>query len=1069
MIFPASGVQIQMWLLNRMFPENSAYNIPALFRINGPFDVQAMESAMHAVVRRHGIFRTTFREVDGDLMQVVHDENAVEADFRFIATSPTGDGTKTHPDLIDEEVARPFDLAAGPLLRARCYKVNAAEYLLLIVMHHSITDLRSKDLLAQELEELYIAGSSGVQSPASGAAYAYSEIGIDDREFAASSRHEKMLSYWREEIAGAETVIDLVADRPRPSVLTLQGNAKFLTLDTDLTEALRQFSRAKETKVFLTLLTAYAVLLHHYSGKTRLTIGVPLSNRRPEERKDLLGCLMNILPITVDMSDSPSFSSLLAQIRQRMLLAHRNQEIWYKTIVDDLAAPRDPGRNPLFQAGFTFEHPMNLLLDGLDIRPVKLHNGGAQLDFFAVFWEGAERIDGYFEYATDLFEGSTVDRYVASFTSILRGVLANPECAVSKLPVLADGERRQLLVEWNRVDSPSDSDLSLCQLFERQVERQPNAVAVTFQDRELSYAELNVRANRLANHLLSLGLEEGALVGIHMERSELLLVALLGILKARYTYVPLDPHFPENRLRYMVEVTAAPVILTNAATRNLLSPAGVREICLDDVVELLRTLPATNPGSIHAPDDLAYVIFTSGSTGKPKGVMVHQAAVTNFLLSMAREPGMQSGDTLLAVTSLSFDISVLELFLPMVVGGRVVIAGSEDVVDGNRLLSLVRDEAVTMLQATPTTWRLLIEAGWDASRKIKALCGGEAMPSELAKSLLQRSSEVWNMYGPTETTVWSACHRVSASDPTVLIGRPIADTQLYILNQDREPVPAGVTGELYIGGAGLSSGYFKRDELTEAAFVPAPFPEARGKRIYRTGDLARHLPDGRIEDLGRIDHQVKIRGYRIELGEIEKALEERPNVRQSVVVAVDREQGHTSLVAYLVPASDDGFDAVGIREKLAAALPDYMIPAAFVRLDSMPLTPNGKIDRRSLPAPTFSRELAGSEYVSPGTEMERKIADVWQAVLKHDRVGLRDRFFEIGGDSLLAVQVTSSMNDVLGVGMSVVTLFQHPTVETLAQHLSGTADEAGPLVSALDRARLRRDRIARKKQRKRPS
>jgi amino acid adenylation domain-containing protein len=653
-------------------------------------------------------------------------------------------------------------------------------------------------------------------------------------------------------------------------------------------------------------------------------------------------------------------------------------------------------------------------------------------DLTLFMWERELGLSGSVEYNTDLFDDATIVRMQRHFQTLLEGIVTDPEQRISDLPLLPVAERDQLLLEWNDTRVEYRRDEGIHQLFESQAERSPEAVAVVFEDDQLTYGELEHRANQLAHHLQALGVGPDTLVGIYMERSVEMMVGLLGVLKAGGAYVPLDPAFPQERLAFMLADSQAPVLLTQQRLLAVLPESEARVLCLDTDWPAIGRESEDRPVSAVKPTDLAYVIYTSGSTGKPKGVQIPHRAGVNFLNSMGRQPGLTQQDVLLAVTTLSFDIALLELFLPIIVGAQVVIVSSEVAADGYQLQERMSTCGATVMQATPATWRLLLETDWPGSQQLKVLCGGEGLPRELANQLLERVGSLWNMYGPTETTVWSTVHAVESGEGPILIGRPIDNTEIYILDSRLQPVPIGVPGELYIGGDGLARGYFNRSNLTAEKFIAHPFSEEPQARIYNTGDMARYLPDGTIECLGRMDHQVKIRGFRIELGEIEAVLGQHPGIEESVVIVREDVPGDKRLVGYLI-ANQEPVPTVGeLRSFLKQKLPDYMVPSAFVELEAMPLTPNRKVDRKALPKPETDSSLEQG-YVAPRTEAEQKIAAVWQEVLNRERVGVNDDFFNLGGHSLLATQVMSRINKLFNIQLPLRRFFEATTIEALAE------------------------------------
>ncbi|NJM73367.1 MAG: amino acid adenylation domain-containing protein, partial [Scytonema sp. RU_4_4] len=703
---------------------------------------------------------------------------------------------------------------------------------------------------------------------------------------------------------------------------------------------------------------------------------------------------------------------------------------------------RDLSHTPLFQVMFVLQNaPMSALeLPGLTLTPLESDRNTAQFDLTLSMTETESGLVGSFEYNTDLFAQSSIQRIVGHLQTLLEAIVANPQQRLSDLPLLTEVEQNQLLREWNDKEIEYPQDKCIHELFEAQVEKTPDAVAVVFENQQLSYRELNQRANQLAHYLRALGVKPEVLVGICVERSLEMVIGLLAILKAGGAYIPLDPSYPQERIAFILEETRAPALLTQSSLVEAIPQHQAQMVCLDTDWHLIAQQSQENLFSDLTDDNLAYTIYTSGSTGKPKGVQIPHIALSNFLYSMKQIPGLTSEDTLLAVTTYSFDIAALELFLPIIVGARLVIASREIVADGTQLSAKLVDSKATTMQATPATWQLLLAAGWGGNHQLKILCGGEALPGNLANQLLGLCDSLWNMYGPTETTIWSAASQVESVDNTVPISSPIANTQLYILDKYHQLVSVGVTGELCIGGEGLARGYFHRPDLTAEKFIPNPFSD-EAARLYRTGDLARYLPSGDIEYIGRIDNQVKVRGFRIELGEIEAIISQHPGVQEVVVAVHSSEADSPRIVAYLVPTREQAPTISELRGFLEAKLPNYMIPAAFVTLETLPLTPNGKVNRKALPIPDSIRPQLEAIYQPPQTEIEQTIADIWQKLLKLEDVGIHDNFFELGGHSLLLVQVHSNLREVFKRDLSIIDLFRYPTINSLANSFNQAENE----------------------------
>jgi amino acid adenylation domain-containing protein len=835
------------------------------------------------------------------------------------------------------------------------------------------------------------------------------------------------LDYWKGKLKGA-VPLELPTDRPRRGVHGDNRSTTSLLLSPALRDQLTALSERESVTLFITLLAAFNVLLSRHTGQEDVVVGTPMPEPSRRDIEGLSGFPTNILAMRNDLSGNPSFQELLRRVQETALGAYANQDLPFEKLVEQLEPQHDSHRSPIFQVLFSRLNPPEP-----EAARAAGVAGASNVDLGLYAVPVPEGIQCTWDYDTDLFDAGRMQRMARHLEVLLEAVVRDPGQQLSEITMLTSAERHELLVEWNRTQTDFPRHLTLHELFEAQAQRTPEAVAVEFAGRQLRYRELNERANQLAHRLMELGVGPDVLVGLLHERSEDMLVALLGILKAGGAYVPLDPSFPEDRLSYMVENSGMRVLVTQSGLDSLLPKRPESVVRLDSDWNEIAKHNADRPAGPGATaSNLAYVLYTSGSTGKPKGVEIEHSAIVNLLLSMQHEPGFTAADTLLAVTTLSFDIAGLELYLPLICGGRVVIASHEDTHDPHRLIERIEESRCTVMQATPATWRALIHAGWSGSPKLKVLCGGEAFPQELAEELLARCAELWNMYGPTETTVWSTLCRIPSSSGGISIGRPIANTQVFVLDANRSLVPVGVNGELYIGGAGVARGYLKREDLTRERIVESPFePNAR---LYRTGDLAQWLPDGRLECLGRVDTQVKIRGFRVELGEIEAILNSHPAVRQGAVIAAEDSSGQKNLVAYYETHEDTQPAISDLREHLRNKLPDYMIPSSWVALPALPLTPNRKVDRKALPAlDEQQRAQPGTVRVSPRNDTERALAKIWGEVLEVSDLGIYDNFFELGGHSLRAVNLVGEVERQLGLRLPLDSLINAPTIAQFAE------------------------------------
>ena len=1034
-VLPMFFAQEGLWFLDQLKPESATYNMPVAISLRGLLDVEALERSLNTIVQRHEALRTTFGMREGQPVQVIAPTLYIALPVVDLRGIPEAEREAEVLRLATEEARRPFDLTQGPLLRATLFQLGAEESMLMLVIHHIVFDGRSVGVLFRELASLYKAFSTGQPSPLLELPLQYADFVVWQREMLQGDILAEHLAYWKQQLAGSPTHLELPPDRPHLPVPTSRGAMYSLKLPKALTEALRELSHQEGVTLYTTLVAAFQTLLYRYSGQDDLVIGTVTAGRTREETEALIGFFATTLVLRTDLSGNPTFHELLKRVRKVILGARAHQDLPFEYVVKELQPERQLGQNPLFQVMLALEPPLPTLPSGWTLTQTEMdvELGTSRFDLYLELDIGPEGLIGRLEYSTDLFDRTTIARMVGHWQTLLEGVVVDPTRHLSELPLLTEKERHQFLVEWNATQGAYPQDQCIHQLFEAQVERTPDTVAVVFEGEQLTYRELNDKANQLAHHLQKLGVGPEVLVGICMERSLDMVIGLLGILKAGGAYVPLDPAFPFERLAFMLEDAQVQVLVTQQHLLTQLPAHSTKVVCLDADAAVLAQQSDANLLSVATSDHLAYVIYTSGSTGRPKGVQILHRAVVNFLLSMQEQPGLTAQDTLLAITTLSFDIAALELFLPLIVGARVIVASRETAADGTALAKILTRADVTVMQATPITWRVLLAAGWQGNPDLKILCGGEALPLDLAQQLLPRAASLWNLYGPTETTIWSTLCKIEPGDDVVSIGRPIANTQIYLLDTHLQLVPVGVPGELFIGGDGLARGYLNRPELTTERFIPHPFSNEPGARLYRTGDLARYQREGTIEHLGRMDFQVKLRGFRIELGEIETVLSQHPGVRQAVVIAREEVPGDKRLVAYLIATQGPAPATSELRSFLQEQLPEYMLPSAFVFLDAFPQTPNGKVDRRALPAPQHTRPEQREDYVAPRTSIEEAVRGFWSQILKIEQIGIHDDFFELGGDSLMAMQVISRLRRFLQIELPLARVFEARTIAKLAK------------------------------------
>jgi amino acid adenylation domain-containing protein len=1031
----ASLGQERLWLIEQIEGGTPTYNIALGLRLGGPLNETALRAALNHVAARHETLRTRFLGQDGRLRIEIAERPAVD----LPVIECTGESLA---EASEREARHVFQLDRELPFRAALFRIGSLDHELLLNLHHMVSDGWSTGVLLRELTLFYNAEAAGRAAGLPDLPVCYSDYAQWQRDTLVGSELERLTSYWTEHLSGSSFALQIPTNRPRPQLQTFRGAKQILDMPAEVAQPMKDFCRRENVTPFMVLLATLYAVLHRYSGQQDIVVGSPVAARTRVELEGLIGFFTNTLALRGDLSGNPSFHELVQRVRNTSLGAFEHQEMPLEKLIEALNPERDLSRTPLFQVVFAFQnapfHPLQL--EGVEASLRGIHTATAKFDLTLFMQEDPEGLTASIEYNTDLFDPPAVTRLWNHFRRLLANGLAHPEQPVGSLPMLSEEERREVLEAWNPPLTGYPRDIPLAQLVEAQVERTPDAVALVFEDSSLTYHELNERANQLAHELRKHGAGPDQLVGACMERSIDLVVALLAIIKAGAAYVPIDPWQPAGRVGYMIEDSGLRILLTQRELRSSLPPFAGTIIEVDG--GQWQTNSRENPAVAVTADHLAYVIYTSGSTGHPKGVQIPRGALTNILWCMRDWLQSKSGETLLAVTTISFDIAGIDVWLPLLVGARSVIANRAVAADGQRLQETIERYQVKFLQATPVTWRLLLAAGWQGKPDLTTVCTGEAMPRELAAQLHPRVGRLWNLYGPTETTIWSTGFLVEKGDGPVLIGRPVANTQCYILDGLRNPVPAGVTGELYIAGDGLARGYLNRPELTEEKFVANPF--VPGKRMYRTGDLARHLPDGNIECLGRTDHQVKIRGFRIELEEIETALRQHPAVNQAVVVAREDAPGDKRLTAYLTCSGDTAPDRGELRALLKQALPDYMIPADYVALDALPISPNGKIDRNALPRPTPMTGQSESKLASepPRNEIERKLVEIFRQVLGVESVGIEDDFFDLGGHSLAAVQAILRIKTEFGVEAPVrpVDLMRSPTPRGLALLISSNSD-----------------------------
>lgn len=1049
-----------MWFLHQWEPGSPLYNIPCAFKVIGQLDIAALEHSLNELVQRHEALRTTFSVVDGQPVQVVTPSLAVTLSLVDLISMTEADRQFEALRLANEQARRPFDLTRAPLFRASVLRLAEEEHVLLLTLHHIVSDGWSMGVLFRELAAVYDDFLTGKPSALPQLPIQYPDFSVWQRQWLQGEVLEKQLSYWKKQLADAPARLELPTDRPRPPMQTYRGAKQSLVLSPALTTRLKALSLHEKASLFMTLLAAFQTLLYRYTGNHDIIVGSPIAGRNRTELEGLIGFFANTLVLRTDVSGNPSFRQLLGRVRKVALEAYAHQDLPFERLVEELQPERNFSHSPLFQLMFALQNaPATALgLRGLTVNPLRVERETATFDLSLLMIEERGGLKGTIEYNTDLFDGTTIGRMACHFQTLLEGITRNPDQRLSDLPVLTEAERQRLLVEWNDSKREYPKDKCIHQLFEAQVERTPEAVAVVFGKDQLTYGELNARANQLAHYLSKLGVGPETVVGICLERSLEMMAGILGVLKAGGAYVPLDPTYPADRIGFMLLDSQASVLLTEERTLEKLfedrssRPVGTEAeglgpqlkcVCLDRDRELIAL--ESQEGTLRAvtPENLAYVIYTSGSSGKPKGVLITHYNVVRLLEATHSWFHFDQNDVWPLFHSYAFDFSVWEMWGPLLYGGRLVVVPYWVSRSPEMFYKLLSDEKVTVLNQTPSAFRQLIQVEKssidlpDLALRL-VIFGGEALDFHSLKPWFDRHGDqrprLVNMYGITETTVHVTYRQITAADlssgRSSLIGVSLPDLDLYVLDQNQNPVPIGVPGELYVGGAGVGRGYLNQPELTAERFIPNPFGE-RAQRLYRSGDLVRYLPTRDIEYLGRIDAQVKIRGFRIELGEIEATLSQHPAVRDVVAVLRGDEPTDERVIAYMV-STEQAPTVSELNAFLRQRIPEHMIPSSFVFLDVLPLTPNGKIDRRNLPAPDQCRPEQESPFVAPRTPVEELLAKMWTDLLKVERVGIHDNFFELGGHSLLITQVASRIQQAFQVQLPLRVLFDAPTITLLS-------------------------------------
>ncbi len=1033
---PLSFAQQRLWFLDQMEPGNPQYNIPGAIRLKGTLDVEKMLQALNLIVQRHENLRTIFRSsAEGKASQVILPQ--LKLDLPVVDSAGVSDS-----DLIlraNQESAKPFDLSKAPLIRAKLFKISDQEYILMITVHHIISDGWSVNVLVRELSLIYNALIKDEPIPLTPLQIQYADFAAWQRQWLSGSRLENEMTFWKKQLDGASFFLELPTDFPRPAMVSYQGKRLVHRVPDALYQQLNQLSKEHETTLFMVLLTAFETLLYRYSGQDDFTIGTPVANRNRREIEPLIGFFVNTLVLRSTINKNRSFRHHLRLVKKIAMDAFDHQDMPFEKLVDTLQPEREMNHTPLFQVMFSMQHSdiQEIHLEELSYSPFAIETETAKFDLNLEIIEHTNRMVAILEYKTSLFKEETIQRIMGHFTTLLESIVRNPDQNISELPLLKEEEQHKMLVEWRPAMLDYPTDKCLHHLIEKQAKIQPQQFAAGINDETLNFEQLNARANQVASFLLKSGVKQESIIGILMERSTDMIVSMLAIWKAGCAYLPLDPAYPEERLDFMLTDAHVPFLLTHSETVTDLALTNTRVIALDTVGAEISNESVQNPNLTQSTDSLAYIIYTSGSTGKPKGVMISHKSALHLAENLKQTIYSCFGNTKLKISlnaPIPFDASVQQIVM-LAHGHGLQIIPMETRGSGDTMLDYIRKYKIQVLDCVPAQLKLLLDAGLldaDEWKPLAVLPGGEAIDEVTWKKLVDSKDILFfNMYGPTECTVDSTICNVQSSPLRPVIGKPVSNARFYILDQSGQPVPVGAAGELYIAGDGLARGYLNRPELTAEKFIADPFCKDKAARMYKTGDLVRWLSDGNVEFLGRVDHQVKLRGFRMELGEIESRLREHESVKDAVVLVREVKEGDKRLAAYLVAERDKNIEIPEIRSFLKETLPEYMVPAAFVTLNAFPLLPNGKVNRRALPEPEFDRSDLGTEFIEASTDKEKILSETWKAVLGIEQIGTRDNFFELGGDSILSIQVVARAGQA-GLRITPKQMFENPTIESLA-------------------------------------
>ena len=1071
---PLSFGQEQLWFLSQI-QDNTTYNLPLALQISGSLNISVLEQVITEIVRRHEILRTNFQQIEGKNLQVIRPEINISLQVINLEQITAKQQLQNVERLINQETDKIFNLSEDDLFQSTLYQLNQNSYILLLNMHHIISDGWSIGILLQELSTLYGAYLAGNKSPLPDLQIQYADYAIWQKEKFTSEIREKQLNYWKEQLADIPPLLELPTDKPRPPIQSFRGGIWEFSINSNLSQKIRTLTQQSDATLFMTMLAAFVILLYRCSGQDDILIGSPMAGRNRQEIQSLIGYFVNTVVLRTKLTGNPNFREILNQVRQVATDAHNYQDIPYNQVVEALNPQRNLSYNPVFQILFDLQHSLTdkLQLPGLTLQPFLGEHSTSKFDLSLIIEDRGTELIGAWEYSSDLFTQEAISRITENFQTLLNGIVNNPETPINQLPIISAFEQQQILEKWNNTQQDYPESFCIHELFTQQVIKTPDAIAVKFGNQQLTYTQLNQKANQLANYLQNCGVTSEVLVGLYLERSLDILIAILAILKAGGAYLPLDPKYPQTRLTDILNDSQVSIILTQEKLLTSLSsplprgetpltPYQGKIILLDTDLTIISQQNIETPISAIKPDNLAYVIYTSGSTGKPKGVMITHQNIVNHATSIIDKYQINSHDRILQFTTFIFDVAAEEIFPAWLSGATLIICPQEMVTNLIEFSQFLAQESLTVVNLPTPYWQ---EWVLEIDRKVSQIPDSlrlvitgsdQVLPEKLAlwqKLVTEKRQNIqWiNAYGLTETTITSTVYQLPVNyqlntTHSVPIGRPIANTEIYILDQNLQPVPIGIPGELHIGGAGLARGYLNRKQLTNEKFISNPISSSKSSRLYKTGDLARYLPDGNIEFLGRIDYQVKIRGFRIELGEIEAVLAQHPLVKSSAVIVREIQPGNKQLVAYVVTEDHSNIQQ-DLRSFLKQNLPDYMLPAFFVRLAELPLTPTGKINRRALSA--LMLELNHEiDYILPRNPLEQKLAEIWCQVLGLEKVSVEENFFNLGGHSLATIQIISRIRETLKIDLPLQYLFTEPTIAGLTKiinQLLQTADHITPI------------------------